>query len=152
MKKKHGFEKMKEKLCSPKLLIHTTPSFYRLGTFSSHTLPDGSEKPILYPSRTLSSFEQNYSQIEKKSLAIIFAIKKCHQYILGWRIIIVTNNKPILSILSEKKWIPKLAASRFVQLCFQSTIIPWKAKQGHLIVMLIASVDFLKTVKMTSQN
>ena len=75
------------------MLIHYNPkkplvlacgmSPYRLGAVLSHTLPDGSEKLIAYSSRTLSSSEKNYSQIEKESLAIIFMIKKVHQYIFG---------------------------------------------------------------------
>ena len=80
--------------------------------FLSHTLPDGSEQQIAYSSRTLSSSEKNYSQIEEESLAIILAIKKIHQHILGRHVAIVTDQKPLLSILPEEKGFPQLAASR----------------------------------------
>uniref|UniRef100_A0A803JEM9 Integrase catalytic domain-containing protein n=1 Tax=Xenopus tropicalis TaxID=8364 RepID=A0A803JEM9_XENTR len=40
-------------------------------------------KPIVYVSRALSRAEQNYAQIEKELLAIVFATKKFHQYIYG---------------------------------------------------------------------
>ena len=68
---------------------------YGLGASLSHTSPGDSEKLIAYLSRTLSSSEKNYSDIEKESLAIIFAIKKFHQYIFGRHVIIVTDDKPL---------------------------------------------------------
>ena len=85
------------------LVLGCNTSPYGLGVVLLHTLPHGLEKPIDYSSRTLSSSKKNYSQIEKESLAIIFAIKKIHQYIFGRHVTI--------EILSEEKGIPQLVAS-----------------------------------------
>ena len=53
-------------------------------------------------SKSVSSSEKNHSQIEKESLAIMFAVKIFYQYIFGWHVTIVTDHKPLLGILSEE--------------------------------------------------
>ena len=74
--------------------------------------PDGSEHPIAFASRTLTSPEKNYSQIEKEALCLTFGIKKFHKYVYGRKFTLVTDNKPLSAILGPKKGIPILAASR----------------------------------------
>jgi len=88
-----AFTRLKEQLCSKPVLAHYDPklplnlacdaSQYGVGAVIVHVLPNGEEKPIAYGSRTLSKAEQNYAQVEKEALAIIFGIKKFHQYIYG---------------------------------------------------------------------
>ena len=85
---------------------------YGIGAVLSHYMLDGSEKPVTFASQTLSQTERNYSQIEKEALAIIFAIKKFHQYLFGKRFILLTDHKPLLGLFSEKKGIPNMAAAR----------------------------------------
>ena len=59
-----------------------------------------------------SNAKRNYSQIEKEALAIIFAVKKFHQYIYGQFVTIQTDHKPLLGLLAEHKGIPSMAAAR----------------------------------------
>ena len=47
--------------------------------------------------RIISSLE-NYSMFEKEALAIIFAVKKFHQYLSGLRFILLTDHKPLTYI------------------------------------------------------
>ena len=82
------------------------------GAVLSHKYPDNSERPITYMSRSLSSAENFFSQIEKESWAIVHVVKKFHQYIYGRSFTIMTDHKPLLGILAENKSIPIMAASR----------------------------------------
>ena len=85
-KEEQAFQQSKYLLNSSNLLIHYDPekpmviacdaSPYGLGAVLSHIMPDKSERPIMFTSRTLTNAERNYSQIEKEVLAIIFAVKK----------------------------------------------------------------------------
>ena len=51
-------------------------SRYALDAVISHLMPDGTEYPIAYGSRTLTKAEKIYTQIEREAATIIFGIKK----------------------------------------------------------------------------
>jgi len=117
-----SFELAKEKLISSKVLMHYTPSLpirmagdasaYGIGAVIAHVLPDGSERPVAFASRTLTSSEKNYAQVEKEALSLIFGVKHFHSYLYGRQFTIVTDHKPLTAILSPSKGIPSLAAAR----------------------------------------
>ena len=88
----HAFEQAKQNLTSSGVLAHYDPSLpiqmaadAGVGAVISHVMPDNTERPIAYASRTLTSTEQNYSQIEKEALALILGVKKFHTYLYGIR-------------------------------------------------------------------
>ena len=118
-----AFSSLKKQLASKSVLVHydvTLPvklacdaSAYGLGVVISHIMPDHSERPIAYASRSLSKAERNYSQIEKEALSIIFGVTKFHKFLYGRFFTLVTDHKPLLSILGPKCQIPPLAAARF---------------------------------------
>ena len=75
-------------------------------------MPNGTEQPIAFTSRSLSKAELKYAQLDKEGLAIIHGVKKFHQYLFGRSFIICSDHKPLQYIFSETRPIPNLASAR----------------------------------------
>ena len=117
-----AFENAKQKLMEAPVLAHYDPtrslklatdaSAYGIGAVLSHCYEDGSERPIAFTSRTLTAAEKNYAQIDKEALALIYGVQKFHVYLYGRKFTLVTDHKPLVSILGPTKGIPLTAAAR----------------------------------------
>ena len=57
--------------------------------------------PNVFPSRSLTAAEQNYSQIEKETLSIVFSCEKFHEYVYGLLFIVENHHKPLISIFQR---------------------------------------------------
>ena len=68
--------------------------------------------PVAFVSRTLAPAEERYSQLEKKALAIVFAVRKFHDYIYGRHFTLFSYHKPLQYLLNEAKPLPTLVSSR----------------------------------------
>eukprot|EP00731_Ephydatia_muelleri_P003385 Em0001g3385a len=50
---------------------------------------------IAYASQSLAPAEKNYSQIEKEGLAVVWGVKKFHQFLFGRQFVVYSNHKPL---------------------------------------------------------
>ncbi|XP_065073526.1 uncharacterized protein K02A2.6-like [Ochlerotatus camptorhynchus] len=57
--------------------------------------------PVVYASKTLSSTERKYAQIEKETLAILFACRKFEMYIIGKPVTVQTDHQPLIRIFQK---------------------------------------------------
>ena len=56
--------------------------------------------PMAFTSKSLSSAEQHYSNIEHEVLRILHGFEKIHHYCFIREVCIITDHKPLLAILS----------------------------------------------------
>ena len=117
----NAFMLLKEEISSTKVLAHYDPlaklilacdaSPIGVGAVLS-IVKEGREHPVAFASRTLTSPERNYAQIEREALAIIFGVTKFNQYLWGRKFELVTDNQALITIFGPKKGVPSLAAAR----------------------------------------
>ena len=128
----NSFKTLQELLISSDTLAYFNPtaptnlvtdaSPIGLGAVISQLQTDGSWRPISYASRSLTPVEQRYSQIERESLAILFAIQRFRMYLYGIKFTVYTDHKPLISMFSSTKcqlpprierWITRLMPYNF---------------------------------------
>ena len=115
-------QRIKSSLTSTEVLTHYDPnlpisiacdaSSVGAGAVIFHIQCDGKEKVIAYATCKLSQAEENYAQIQKEALSIIFGVQKFCEYLMGRKICLITDHKPLLTIFHLAKGIPEMAASR----------------------------------------
>ena len=58
-------------------------------------------QPLAFVSRALTDTETRYAQLEKEMLAVVWSIEKFDQYTYGRRVNMVSDHKPLESIMKK---------------------------------------------------
>ena len=121
----NAFDTLKTMLGEDTVLVHYDPSLKigiscdassaGVGAVLFHRYPNGSERPIANVSKTLTDAQRRYSQIQKEALAIVYGLKKFHQFLYGRKFILVTDHKPLQALFGPTKPIPLMAANRLAR-------------------------------------
>ncbi|XP_063629211.1 uncharacterized protein K02A2.6-like [Cydia splendana] len=125
MRHQKAFEMLRKMLSGTDTLVHydvnkeiimsCDASQFGLGAVLEHVMEDGSVRPVMFASRTMNVHERNYGQIDKEAAAIVFGLKKFHQFISGRKITIRTDHKPLLGLFEPKKPIPNVISPRMLR-------------------------------------
>ena len=146
-----AFLECKKRLLNSEALVHFDPkipmvvvadsSSYGIGAVLCHLI-DGEERPICFASRTLTSTERSYSQLEKEALAIVYALRKFHNYLWGQsNFTVITDHKPLLGIFSESKNISPMSSGRIQR--WSLLIQAYKFTLRHRSGALLGTADAL---------
>ena len=154
------FSKAKSVLQSPQLLAHYSSkddliltcdaSSYGLGAVLAYKYSNSTQKPIAYASMTLSKTENKYSQTDKEALALVWAVKKFHQYLAGRSFYIFTDHKPLIYLFSKTKGIPTLASGRIQR--WALTLSSYQYKIVHRPGKEISNADGLSRLPLPKSH
>ena len=97
------------------LVVSADASPYGVGAVLSIVDEHGQERPVAFASRSLAPAEKNYSQLEKEALAVIFGVKKFHQFVFGRSFQVKTDHKPLLGLLGSGKPLPDVVSPRVLR-------------------------------------
>jgi len=99
---------------------------------------------VAYASRSLSTSEYNYAQIEKELLAIAFACGKFLQYIYGFSTRVQTDHKPLEAIFKKPLYQVSPCLQRIL-LCLQKYDLMIRYVKGRYLYVA-------DTLSMAQQN
>ncbi|XP_052131934.1 uncharacterized protein K02A2.6-like [Frankliniella occidentalis] len=120
-----AFENCKKLLQNSNLLMHFDPKLpivvcsdaspVGVGAVLAHVVTINGkkvERPVMFASATLSKTQQNYAQVDREGLAVIFALTRFYKFLWGRPFTIATDNSAIQRILHHEKGLPTRTGHR----------------------------------------
>lgn len=153
-----SFARIKEALASTKTLalfdaqlptrLTCDASKYGLGAVLEQQQKNGEWRPVHFASRVLSETETRYAQIEKEALASTWGAEKMSGYLIGQPFELVTDHKPLTSILGDKP-IGELS-SRLQR--FRMRLAPYRYKVTYVPGKCMYAADTLSRLPSTKNQ
>lgn len=119
-----AFLKFKSIMCSDNVLVPFDPhlpvtlttdaSPHGIACVLSH-FTNNVEHPIAYASRSLTTSEQNYSQLDREALAIVFGVTHFYNFLFGKHFTLITDNQPLTRIFHPHKSLPQMTSARLLR-------------------------------------
>ncbi|XP_018401810.1 PREDICTED: uncharacterized protein K02A2.6-like [Cyphomyrmex costatus] len=158
-----AFIKLKEEIASDRVLMPYNPSLpvtvacdaspTGIAGVLSHIV-EGIEKPVAFVSRSLTRAEQNYSQLDREALAIIFAIQKFYRYVYGRPFTLISDNRPLTRIFQHNTKLPAITSARLLR--YATFLSNFNYKVEHRKAEDHGNVDYLSRasleIKSTAQD
>jgi hypothetical protein len=81
--------------------VHIDASLLVVGVLLAHNIMGKSDQLVVYASKLLNSVKHNYGTIERKALAMVFALHKFRHYMLGNRFVFCVDHITFISLVNK---------------------------------------------------
>jgi len=112
-----AFDILKEQLMKAPILacpdihapytLYTDASAFAVGGILTQII-DGKERTIQYLSKQLSDCQKRWATIEREGYAIVYCISKLRHYLLGAKVRVFTDHKPLVALFSAEMKNPRI--------------------------------------------
>jgi hypothetical protein len=86
--------------CNKPVVICTNASPVGTAGVLYHVDEQGKERSVFFTSRSLTTTQQKYPQVEREGLAIVHSFQKFHKFIYGKEFTLYSDSKPIVYIFA----------------------------------------------------